>query len=42
MARLTNPFISGRHQGLISFLIWLAIFVSGAAMLAWFGVAEEL
>jgi sensor c-di-GMP phosphodiesterase-like protein len=40
MARLTNPFISGRHQGLISFLIWLAIFVSGAAMLAWFGVAE--
>jgi sensor c-di-GMP phosphodiesterase-like protein len=40
MARLTNPFISGRHQSLISFLIWLAIFISGAALIGWFGVAE--
>lgn len=40
MARLTNPFISGRHQSLISILIWLAIFVSGAALLAVFGIAQ--
>jgi sensor c-di-GMP phosphodiesterase-like protein len=40
MVRLANPFISGRYQRLIGFLMWLAMFVAGALLLAAFTIAE--
>src|SRR5262249_37940566 len=40
MASLANPFISGRHKRLVSFLIWLAIFVAGTVFLGWLAVVQ--